>query len=103
MDFAGRHAACAGRLDLMFNNAGISWGGDTELPALDQRNAIIVIRGVVHGVAAACPQMIRQGHGHIVNTASMAVRTAAGLMQRMAARLVAEQRAGQQAQTVGTG
>jgi short-subunit dehydrogenase len=33
---------------------------------------------VVHGVAAAYPVMIAQGHGHIVNTASMAGLAAAG-------------------------
>ena len=69
-----------GRLDLMFNNAGIVWGGDSERLTLDQWNAIIDVNicGVVHGVAAAYPQMVKQGNGHIVNTASMAGLTAAG-------------------------
>ncbi|WP_428340998.1 SDR family NAD(P)-dependent oxidoreductase [Mycobacterium sp.] len=72
--------ARVGQLDLMFNNAGIVWGGDTELLTLDQWNAIIDvnIRGVVHGVTGAYPVMLRQGHGHIINTASLAGLTAAG-------------------------
>jgi NADP-dependent 3-hydroxy acid dehydrogenase YdfG len=72
--------ATTGRLDPMLNNAGITIGGDTELLILDQWNALIDvnIRGVVHEVAAAYPQMVRQGHGHTVNTASMAGLAAAG-------------------------
>ena len=69
-----------GPLDYLFNNAGISLGGETEELTLEHWNSIIDvnIRGVVHGVAAAYPQMIRQGNGHIVNTASMGGLTAAG-------------------------
>ena len=71
-----------GRLDLFFNNAGICFLGETEDLSLAQWNAIIDvnIRGVVHGVAAAYPVMIRQGGGHIVNTASMGGLMAAGLL-----------------------
>jgi len=71
-----------GRLDLMFNNAGITLLGETEELTLAQWNAIIDVnlRGVVHGVVAAYPQMIRQGSGHLVNTASMGGLMAAGLL-----------------------
>lgn len=74
--------ATHGRLDLMFNNAGITFLGNTEDLTLEQWNAIIDvnIRGVVHGVHAAYPVMIGQGSGHIVNTASMGGLMAAGLM-----------------------
>jgi NAD(P)-dependent dehydrogenase (short-subunit alcohol dehydrogenase family) len=63
-----------GRLDLLFNNAGLGIGGAAEeLDLAHWDRAIDVnLRGVVHGVHAAYPLMLRQGYGHIVNTASLA-------------------------------
>jgi len=63
-----------GRLDFMFNNAGIAIGGETHEIAADLWNRIfdINIKGVLNGVLAAYPLMIQQGSGHIINTASLA-------------------------------
>lgn len=63
-----------GRLDYIFNNAGIGVGGDIENHTLAAWQKIIAvnINGVVYGIQAAYPLMIRQGFGHIVNTASTA-------------------------------
>jgi NAD(P)-dependent dehydrogenase (short-subunit alcohol dehydrogenase family) len=63
-----------GRVDLMFNNAGIALFADARDTDLADWNRIIDVnlRGVVHGVAAAYPGMVRRGSGHIVNTASVA-------------------------------
>lgn len=64
----------AGRIDYLFNNAGIGIGGEVDTLTLDDWTDVIDVnlRGVIHGVAAAYPVMIRQGSGHIVNTASVA-------------------------------
>lgn len=63
-----------GHLDYMFNNAGIAVGGMVEELTLDHWDRVIDVnlRGVIHGVHAAYPVMLRQGNGHIVNTASLA-------------------------------
>lgn len=63
-----------GRLDYLFNNAGIGVGGEMRDLTLDHWRTVIDVNlmGVVHGVAAAYPVMIRQGFGHIVNMASLA-------------------------------
>lgn len=63
-----------GRLDFIFNNAGIGSGGPVEHLELAtwRRTVEVDLMGVVHGVAAAYPIMVAQGFGHIVNTASLA-------------------------------
>jgi NAD(P)-dependent dehydrogenase (short-subunit alcohol dehydrogenase family) len=73
-DLVRQVAADHGGLDFMFNNAGIAIGGLAEELTLDHWNRVIDVnvRGVVHGIHAAYPLMLAQGHGHIVNTASLA-------------------------------
>jgi NAD(P)-dependent dehydrogenase (short-subunit alcohol dehydrogenase family) len=63
-----------GRLDFMFNNAGLGIGGEVfEIPLVAWDRIIDVnIRGVVHGIHAAYPIMVKQRSGHIINTASLA-------------------------------
>ena len=63
-----------GRIDYLFNNAGIGVGGGFEDHTLDDWRYIVDVNllGVVYGAHSAYPRMLEQGFGHIVNTASMA-------------------------------
>lgn len=63
-----------GRLDYVFNNAGIVVGGDVEHMNFATWRKIVDINlwGVVYGSQHAYALMLRRGGGHIVNTASTA-------------------------------
>ena len=79
-DFSGFERVVAeavrqsGRIDYLFNNAGIAVGGEVDSYTLEDWTDVfdVNLRGVAHGVQAVYPVMIRQRSGHIVNTASMA-------------------------------
>jgi NAD(P)-dependent dehydrogenase (short-subunit alcohol dehydrogenase family) len=66
-------AAEFGRIDYLFNNAGIAIGGEIRDLSLDAWRRVIETNlfGIIHGIYFAYPFMIRQGSGHIVNTSSV--------------------------------
>jgi NAD(P)-dependent dehydrogenase (short-subunit alcohol dehydrogenase family) len=68
-----------GRIDLIFNNAGVGLAGELRDLELADWQPIVSVNlwGVIHGVHAALPVMLRQGSGQIVNISS-----AAGLVPR---------------------
>lgn len=63
-----------GRLDMIFNNAGVAIFGDYENVTLDDWDKIIDVnlKGVAYGSKLAYDQMVKQGGGQIINTASVA-------------------------------
>ncbi len=63
-----------GRIDYFFNNAGIGVAGEMDSYSVADWDDVfdVNLRGVAYGIQAVYPIMIRQGDGHIINTASFA-------------------------------
>ena len=63
-----------GRVDYIFNNAGIAVCGEVRDMELAHWEKVIAVNlmGVVYGTSAAYSLMVKQGFGHIVNVASLA-------------------------------
>lgn len=64
-----------GRIDLVCNNAGVITPGAPLWEQSDiawDRMITVKLRGVINGVTAFAPYLLRQGAGHFLNTASSA-------------------------------
>ncbi len=70
----GQMIAESGRLDYVFNNAGIVTGGQTQHMTWEAWERILAInlKGVIWGTQLAYNHMLEKGQGHIINTASLA-------------------------------
>ncbi len=73
-DVARETVRRAGRLDYLFNNAGIGRSGEISSYSLEDWDDVIDVnvRGVAYGVRAVYPIFIANRSGHIINTASTA-------------------------------
>ncbi len=81
-ELADRAIAHFGAVHLVCNNAGVAASARSpvwEVPIEDWEWTLGVnLWGVIHGVRTFVPRLLRQGDGHIVNTASMAGLIPAG-------------------------
>lgn len=71
-----------GTVHVVCNNAGVAAGGPAWQVPMSTWDWVMRVNffGVVHGIRAFVPQLIAQGEGHVVNTASVAGLLAAPWM-----------------------
>ncbi|MBB4980724.1 MULTISPECIES: SDR family NAD(P)-dependent oxidoreductase [Streptomyces] len=72
--YAAAVAAHYGVVHQIYNNAGISGGGQTVLEAdweVYDRTLAVNLFGVIHGTKAFLPHLIASGDGHVVNVSSL--------------------------------
>ena len=71
---ANRVVETHSRIDFFFNNAGVTQLGESQNIPFERWKWLLDINlmGVVHGILAVYPIMVRQKHGQIINTASIA-------------------------------
>ncbi len=73
VDWAAAVAAQFGAVDVVVNNAGVSYAGDFEEMPYEDFDWIVGINfmGVVHGTKEFLPHLIASGDGHLVNISSL--------------------------------
>lgn len=73
-ELLARIEASDGPLDILINNAGVMPLGafDAETEQVRDLTLDVNVRGVLNGMKAVLPGMVRRGRGHVVNVASMA-------------------------------
>lgn len=74
-----------GRLDILFNNAGVMLSGDDDAvntdPAIVERTLAVNVQGVLAGCRHGIPALRRAGGGSVINTASFVATLGAATPQ----------------------
>jgi NADP-dependent 3-hydroxy acid dehydrogenase YdfG len=75
--FAEAARAAWGRVDVIFNNAGVMPLSPMASMKVEEwdRMVDVNIKGVLHGIAAVLPEMTARGSGHVVDVASVGALT----------------------------